>query len=215
MSREPQQAARIAAGPDVGWVSLAVPGGDVRYCADFLPAGRADALFASLRDGIAWRCDTVRVFGREHPIPRRHCWYGDPGVGYHWSGLSQRPQKWPPALAELRDELERGLGARFNGALANLYRDGRDHMGWHADDERELGAEPVIASLSFGATRDFVLRPRERNAGHPRVSVPLMHGSLLVMRGATQRYWQHAVPKRQRVSEPRINLTFRYVLKAA
>jgi alkylated DNA repair dioxygenase AlkB len=172
---------------------------------DFLPASEADALLAVFLAHLAWRQDTVRLFGRAHPIPRLHQWYGDPGCDYRWSGLSLTPLPWPPALAELRDRVAEASGAPFNCALANLYRDGRDAMGWHADDEPELGG--VVASVSLGAVRDFALRSRVDDR---RVTLPLPHGSLLVMADGCQQRWQHALPRRLRVTTPRVNLTFRW-----
>jgi alkylated DNA repair dioxygenase AlkB len=119
------------------------------------------------------------------------------------------PLPWTPTVAQLRDDLAARLGVRFNSVLANLYRDGRDSVGWHSDDEPELGATPVIASLSFGATRTFRLRSRATREA--ALSLDLSHGSLLVMSGDTQRLYQHALPKRAGITAPRINLTFRRI----
>lgn len=190
-------------------LALAVPGADLRYTAAAYAAERADALFARLRDEIAWHQHRLRLFGREVAAPRLSCWIGDADAAYTYSGVRFEPRAWTPTVAGLRDDLELRLGVRFNSVLANLYRDGRDSMGWHADDEPELGAEPVIASLSFGAVRTFRLRPRATRAA--ALSIDLAHGSLLVMAGATQRLYQHALPKRAGAIEPRINLTFRQI----
>lgn len=143
--------------------------------------------------------------------PRRCAWYGDPGARYAYSGLPLEPLPWTQALAGLRKALESHLGAPFNSVLANWYRDGHDRMGWHADDEASLGPEPLIASLSLGAPRRFALRHRTRR-DLPTAAITLEHGSLLVMAGPTQRCWKHALPAMARVTDPRINLTFRYVL---
>ncbi len=121
------------------------------------------------------------------------------------------PQPWIDELIELRQQVEAAVGCRFNSVLVNLYRDGNDSMGWHADDEPELGERPVIASVSLGSARDFLLRPRNRSAGIANTRLQLSHGSLLVMAGSTQANWQHMVPKRKRIDTPRINLTFRDV----
>lgn len=142
--------------------------------------------------------------------PRRCAWYGDAGARYGYSGLALEPLAWTPALARLRAALRATLGIRFNSVLANLYRDGHDRMGWHADDEAALGPAPVIASVSLGATRRFVLRHRTR-ADLPMGELHLEHGSLLVMAGSTQRCWKHALPAAARVAGARVNLTFRTV----
>lgn len=186
-----------------------LPGADLRYDAQAFPPARADALFAALCGEISWRPHRLRLFGRGVDAPRLSCWIGDAQAVYTYSGTRFEPHPWTPAVAALRDDLAARLGLRFNSVLANLYRDGRDSMGWHSDDEPELGAEPVIASLSFGAVRTFRLRSRATREA--ALSIELAHGSLLVMAGATQRRYQHALPRRARVNEPRINLTFRRI----
>lgn len=191
------------------WERLPLPDGDVRIRRNFLSQTAADDYFARLRAEVDWRRDSIRLFGRSHPIPRLHQWYSDPGVEYRWSGLRMRPRPWTDALARLRERVSSAVGCSFNSVLVNLYRDGDDSMGWHADDEAELGDQPVIASVSLGAERDFVLRRRDRNSADRGNTIALAHGSLLVMAGQTQRHWQHALPKRRRITRPRINLTFR------
>lgn len=165
---------------------------------------------ASLDDlgELAWASTTVRVFGRTMPAPRLTCWYGDAGATYGYSGHAHNPAPMPPLLAVLRDALEHATGARFNSCLGNLYRTGWDSVGWHADDEPELGPEPVIASLSFGAERTF--RVRAGTSG-PSTAVVLRHGDLLVMRGRAQTDYQHSIPKTERPVGPRVNLTFRLI----
>ncbi|MCA9660769.1 MAG: alpha-ketoglutarate-dependent dioxygenase AlkB [Myxococcales bacterium] len=188
-----------------------LPDAELSLDRGFLPRDEADRLFAALRDEVAWRQDEVLVFGRRHAVPRLHQWYGEPGLVYRWSGIAMTPEPWTPAVAALRRRLEASVGVRFNSALINLYRDGRDCVGWHADDEAELGPRPRIASVSLGAGRDFVLRHRERrDLGTTKIH--LTHGSLLVMGGATQEAWVHALPRRLRVREARINLTFRTIM---
>jgi alkylated DNA repair dioxygenase AlkB len=161
---------------------------------------------------VSWRRDCVQVFGRSHPIPRLHQWYGDPGSEYRWSGLTMRPEPWTATLHDLRIRVSEAVGHDFNSVLVNLYRDGGDSMGWHADDEPELGDNPTIASVSLGAERDLKLRYRQRDAREANRTISLESGSLLVMAGMTQRFWQHSLPKRRRVTEPRINLTFRRII---
>jgi alkylated DNA repair dioxygenase AlkB len=199
--------------PPPGARVLALPDATIWYEPAWLGAAEADALFATLGATLAWQVHAVRVWGRLREAPRRSAWYGDSGVRYAYSGLDLAPLPWPAPLAALRARLVAGLGVPFNATLANLYRDGRNRMGWHADDERALGDAPVIASVSLGAARPLLLRHRRRAL--PVESVTLGHGSLLVMAGVTQRHWQHALPARVRVDAPRINLTFRHVLERA
>ncbi|EYF07509.1 alpha-ketoglutarate-dependent dioxygenase AlkB family protein [Chondromyces apiculatus] len=180
----------------------------------WLAAAEAEALFAALRDGIAWKQETIRVFGREHQQPRLTAWYGDPGTTYRYSGLTLEPLVWTPALSALRRQVEEASGAPFNSVLLNHYRGGNDAMGFHADAERELGENPVIASVSLGAPRRFVLKPVRALAGEAPVELSLGGGSLLVMGGTTQHFWRHGVP-RQAGAGPRINLTFRRILPVA
>jgi alkylated DNA repair dioxygenase AlkB len=188
---------------------LPLAGADLRYDAAAWPAADADRLFARLEREIAWERHRFVLFGRTVEAPRLSCWIGDAGAAYVYSRTRFEPRPWTPAVAALRDALAVRLGLRFNSVLANLYRDGRDSMGWHSDDEPELGPEPVIASLSFGAMRTF--RLRERATRRPVLSLELAHGSLLVMAGQTQRHYQHALPRRAGVAAPRINLTFRRI----
>lgn len=152
------------------------------------------------------------MFGRWVDSPRLSCWIGDAGASYRYSGQSFEPHPWPDALLPLRGRLRQELGIDFNSVLANLYRDGRDAMGWHSDDEPELGPEPVIASVSLGAARRFVLRRRDDHT--VRKEFRLEPGSLLVMRGNSQRDWQHALPRTAKPVGPRINLTFRRIVDA-
>ncbi len=168
-----------------------------------------DAVEQCLRSGIGWREESLLIFGRHVTVPRLCAWYGDRGVTYRFSHTSHRANAWPPAVAKLRDALHARLGIRFNFVLANLYRDGNDAMGWHADDERELGEFPCIASLSFGASRRFCLR--DRGPECRRTEVVLESGSLLLMWGTSQRDWQHSIPRTRATVGPRINLTFRTV----
>lgn len=175
----------------------------------WLPASRADALMAELREGLAWEVHRIRMFGRLVDSPRLSRWIGDPGASYVYSGIRFEPRPWHPSLLQLRRKLHALLGVDFNSVLANRYRDGRDAMGWHSDDERELGPCPVIASISLGATRRFVLKHR-REPGR-KLGLDLPNGSLLVMRGDTQSNYYHALPRTARAVPDRINLTFRRI----
>jgi alkylated DNA repair dioxygenase AlkB len=175
-------------------------------CVDYYPGWveHADQLFELLRNDIAWEQHTITLYRRTVPIPRVTAWMAD--AAYRYSGIVNEPAPWPEALADLRERLRRELGVDFNSCLANLYRDGTDSMGYHSDDEPELGPRPTIASISLGDRRRFVLRHRVTGE---RWSWDLGHGDLLVMRGKSQTEFAHAVPKTSRPVGPRMNLTFR------
>ncbi|MBC1262318.1 alpha-ketoglutarate-dependent dioxygenase AlkB [Synechococcus sp. BSF8S] len=165
-----------------------------------------------LQQEIPWRQESITLFGRTHPLPRLTCWVADPGCSYRYSGLANEPQPWSEPLRQIREALAATLGWRFNSVLLNRYRDGDGAMGWHADDEAELEPQAPIASLSLGATRSFRLRPRARQAEGVRpISLELGHGDLLVMDPPTQQHWLHSLPRRRRVSQERLNLTFRLI----
>ena len=175
--------------------------------APFLPPADADAALVALREEVAWTQGEVRVFGRTHPEPRLTAWVADPGLAYSYSGRRREPLLWTPTLTALRDAARDATGEPYDAVLCNLYRDGQDAMGMHADDEPELGPAPRIASLSLGATRTFRLRPRDP-AG-PALDLELAHNALLVMEPHVQRTHLHGVPRRARVRDVRVNLTFR------
>ncbi len=192
--------------------AIDLPGADLRFDAAAIATARATRLFDALQAEIAWQRHRLQLFGRVVEAPRLSCWIGDADAVYTYSRTRFEPRSWTPATAALRDELAARTGIRFNSVLANLYRDGNDAMGWHSDDERELGAEPLIASLSFGATRRFRLRHRH-DRSVPTRSLELGHGSLLLMAGATQRNYRHELPRSRGVTGARINLTFRRILR--
>lgn len=192
---------------------LPLPDAELRFDPHWLGPVDADGLMTALQDQVSWSVHRIRIFGREVDSPRLSCWIGDPLARYRYSGTLFEPHPWPAVLRPLRERLRRELGVDFNSVLANLYRDGRDAMGWHSDDEPELGAAPVIASLSLGATRRFALKHR-RDPGR-RLALDLPHGSLLVMSGPTQRHYRHALPRTTRPVGARINLTFRQILRPA
>lgn len=193
---------------------MPLPDGEIYLLTPFLADAEAALLFDALWAGLAWAPHRVRLFGREHLTPRLCAWYGDAHARYAYSGQALEPLPWTAALAGVRERLQALLGLAFDSVLCNLYRDGADSMGWHSDDEASLGPQPVIASLSLGATRRFALRHRRRRE-LGTISLPLAHGDLLLMAGATQCHWQHAVPKTRRPTGPRINLTFRRVIAPA
>lgn len=184
-----------------------LPDADIAYFPAFFGRNEADELFAALRDTIPWQQDNITVFGKTHPQPRLTALYGD-GKPYSYSGITMQPLPWNALLQEIRTKVENASGVRFTSVLLNLYRDGRDSNGWHADDEPELGKNPVIASLSFGAERVFQLKHRSKPL---KQNIILEHGSLLLMRGETQHFWKHQIPKTAKPITPRINLTFRII----
>lgn len=194
---------------DDGSYEIDLPDGRLRLWPRAFEVGEAGELLAGLRQGIDWQPEEIVIFGARRPVPRLVAWHGDPSAHYTYSGTAHVPRPWTPELQRVRERVQGLTGARFNAVLLNLYRDGRDGMGWHADDEPELGAEPMIASVSLGATRRFCLRHRGRK--DRKLDLSLEHGCLLLMAGSTQRHWVHAVPKTTRPVGERINLTFRLV----
>jgi alkylated DNA repair dioxygenase AlkB len=167
-------------------------------------------LLQQLIDDCRWQAETVTLFGKTYPQPRLIAWYGDAGTDYTYSGTRHVPLPWTNELLQLRDRVQQLTGSRYNSVLLNLYRDGSDSMGLHADDEPELGENPVIASLSLGEQRTLYFRHRHRR-DLETFNLPLPHASLLVMRGTTQRNWKHGIRKSPRPLGPRVNLTFRWV----
>ena len=170
-----------------------------------------EGLLRELVDATPWRCDPITLWGKTYPQPRLVAWYGDPGLRYTYSRITLETTPWTDTLAQVRARVEALSGCAFNSVLLNYYRDGRDSMGFHADDEPELGNEPVIASLSLGAERTLVFRHRHRK-DLPDARIALPSGSLLLMRGLTQHNWKHGIRKTAKPCGPRLNLTFRRIL---
>jgi alkylated DNA repair dioxygenase AlkB len=181
---------------------------ELEYVDHFIDSGEAGSVLERLWQDLAWRQEYIFIFGRRVLQPRLTAWYGDPGTTYSYSGLTLEPLPWHEDLLELKTRLENYLGRPFNSVLANAYRDGRDSMGWHSDDEAELGTRPAIASISLGAERRFVLRSKGDKQSR---GLNLGHGSLLVMKGDCQRIYQHSLPKTSREAGLRINLTYRFI----
>jgi alkylated DNA repair dioxygenase AlkB len=192
-----------------GFARLALPDADLLWSPAFLSREEADAMLAVLDAAIPWQRHHLRIFGRDVPAPRLSAWIGDPGAAYTYSRVRFEPLPWPEPLAALRRRVAEASAAAYNSVLANRYADGTQSMGWHADDEPELGPRPVIASVSLGAARRFALRHRHTRE---RRDIELTHGSMLLMRGETQAHWQHALPRTTRPLGTRINLTFRNIL---
>ena len=188
---------------------LDLPDADVRLWRPAFRPDEADELLALLRTRIDWQQEDIVIFGESRRVPRLVAWHGDPGTAYTYSGTAHEPLPWTPELQRIRQRVEELTAQCFNSVLLNLYRDGNDGMGWHADDEPELGREPVIASVSFGATRRFKLRHRRMRIATS--TLELAHGDLLLMAGQTQHAYVHAVPKTARPVGTRVNLTFRWV----
>jgi alkylated DNA repair dioxygenase AlkB len=196
----------------INWQMFPLPHADVRLLPNFIDTATAAKTFARLHAQIGWEQHRVRLFGRELDSPRLSCWIGDDDARYSYSRMQFEPRPWLPELAGLRDQIALVCAAKFNSVLCNLYRDGRDSMGLHSDDEAELGPAPVIASLSLGGVRRFRLRhKRDKSLG---LTLDLPSGSLLLMRGATQESYRHDLPKTAREVAARINLTFRRVLSS-
>jgi alkylated DNA repair dioxygenase AlkB len=186
---------------------------DIEFWSDFLAPSRADDLLSTLLTETPWVHGEIAIYGKKVKMPRLTAWYGDPGAVYTYSGLRNEPLPWSAALSEIRADVESFAEHTFNSVLLNYYRNGDDYMSWHRDDEPELGPRPVIASVTLGAARRFQFREaRPAEAGKRKThEIELTHWSLLVMRGDTQRVWEHGIPKAKGVVEPRINLTFRRV----
>ncbi len=175
----------------------------------FLNQQDSNRLLDQLIQTIGWRQDQITIYGRSLLQPRLTAWHGDFGKSYTYSGLTMNPKPWTPTLLDLKRKVQAISDVGFNSVLLNLYRDGSDSMGWHSDDEPELGQNPVIGSLSLGGTRRFMLRHRfEKALKH---QLELTPGSFLLMQGTTQHYWQHQIPKTKRPVPGRINLTFRVI----
>lgn len=187
-------------------------GGGLTLWEGWLSPDEEHALLATLLRDVPFRQDPIRLFGRTVLQPRLVAWYGDPTARYTYSGLTLDPLPWLPALAALRPRVEAAAATGFQAVLVNQYRDGADSMGFHADDEPELGPDPVVASLSLGATRRFVLVPKAKSQGAERLALALPGGSLLVMHAGTQAAYRHGVPKDAHAGR-RINLTFRSIVR--
>jgi alkylated DNA repair dioxygenase AlkB len=184
--------------------------GRVRLWPRAFDVGTADRLYDSLLDEIDWQTEDILIFGQRRRVPRLVAWCGDPAVHYTYSGTTHASSPWTPALFAIRDRVFELSGVRFNSVLLNRYRDGRDGMGWHADDEPELGRDPVIVSVSLGDVRRFKLRHRRRR--EQGLDLDLAHVSVLEMSGPLQHNWLHALPKTSRQCKGRINLTWRCII---
>jgi alkylated DNA repair dioxygenase AlkB len=180
---------------------------EILHDPEFLGSAEADHFLHEFRQNLEWEQRSIKMFGRPVAQPRLTAWYGE--ADYTYSGLHWAAKVWPEELKRLKTKVENHCGDVFNSVLANLYRDGRDSVGWHSDDEPALGAEPVIASVSLGVARTFHMKHKSDNG---EWKILLTHGSLLLMKGPTQHGWKHALPKDKKIQEARINLTFRRIV---
>lgn len=189
-------------------IQLDMPDANLKYYPNFIPPAEAATIMCSLQQHIDWRQEQITLYGKTFDVPRLQAWYGDKNAHYRYSNLSMQPLPWSPVLLELKQKCENTSNGCFNSVLANLYRHGQDGMGRHADNEPELGQQPVIASLSFGEIRNLDFY---HNKTKNKFRIALCSGSLLVMSGDTQINWQHSIAKTKKKLAARINLTFRYI----
>ena len=183
----------------------------VEYIENFFDFDQSQLYMKHLTNDIRWKREKIRMWGREIVTKKRIAWYADEGKSYTYSGSTFHPDQWNELLLEIKKHVEQYIKFQFNSVLLNEYPNGKVGMGWHSDDERELGIDPIIASLSFGANRDFIFR-HKTDKSFENIKIHLKSGSLLLMLGSTQHHWKHSLPKRLKVREPRINLTFRKIL---
>jgi alkylated DNA repair dioxygenase AlkB len=169
-----------------------------------------DALSKVKFKNIIWNHDRINMYGKEVFLPRYSAWYGDGDKPYTYSGLTLQPKPWNKGLTYIKEKIEEVSNVKFNSVLLNWYRDGEDYINWHTDAEKSLGRNPVIGSVNFGAMRTFQLRRMDDNT--EKIEFPLKHGTFLLMRGETQHFWQHGVPKEKKIKQLRFNLTFRIIM---
>lgn len=186
-----------------------VNNGWIIFKQNFISLEKSDFYFDYFLNTIPWKSSKIKVFGKTYDTPRREAYFANKGKNYSYSGKSLVVNAWDEELIKLRDQLSEILGGDFNACLLNLYRDGQDSNGWHADNEKELGKNPIIASLSFGVTRKFQLKHCKNGE---KYDFNLSHGSLIVMGGELQHFWKHQIPKQKKIADARINLTFRKVV---
>lgn len=186
-----------------------VPDASIIYYPNFFSTEEATILFDTLQKEIPWQQDDIKVYGKVYPQPRLTALFGNEGKPYSYSNITMQPHKWSPLLVSIKEKIEKVTEVIYSTVLLNYYRDGKDSNGWHADNEKELGTNPIIASLSFGAERMFQLK--HNTIPNQKINIPLAHGSLLVMKGTTQHFWKHQIPKTTKPIGPRINLTFRII----
>jgi alkylated DNA repair dioxygenase AlkB len=185
-----------------------IENGEYLFFPDFFSKSESDLFLQKLKDEIEWKQESMNMYGKQIDFPRLTAWYGDNDKPYSFSGITLQPKNWTKELLEIKDKIEPLSNVQFNSVLLNRYRSGNDSISWHTDAEKELGKNPVIASVNFGATRKFQLRHIKTKE---KVEIELTHGCLLIMQGELQHFWQHQVPKSSKVVNERINLTFRVI----
>ena len=191
---------------------LSIPDADVIIYRSLFNQRESDELFSKLYNSISWKQEFIKIYSKSIPIPRLTAWHGDQENQYTYSNIEMTPQPWTSLLLEIKGKIGPLSGVQYNSVLLNLYRDGRDSVAWHSDDEAELGINPVVGSVSFGASRRFVLKHRYQ--ADLKQEIDLTHGDFLLMKGPTQHHWRHQIPKTKKLVNPRINLTFRTIKTA-
>lgn len=187
---------------------IKINNGEYIYIPNFYKKEIADKYLHRLISDIKWKQESMKMYGKEIPFPRLTSWYGDNDKPYSFSGIKLQPNPWSPGLLKIKSDIEPKAEVSFNSVLLNRYRNGSDSISWHTDAEKELGTNPVIASVNFGAERKFQLKHKETNE---RIDILLKHGSLLIMQGELQHFWKHQIPKSKKVNQERVNLTFRVI----
>jgi len=188
---------------------FSLPQAELEYFPHFLNTEKANFLFEKLLKEVSYQQQNIKLFGKEIPQPRLTAFFAEIGISYTYSGLQLKPETFSSEILDLKQQTEELSGFEFNTCLANLYRDGNDSMGWHADDEQVLGKNPVIASISLGGVRSFQFKHKTNK--NLKEKIELQHGSLLIMKGSMQHFWKHQLPKTKKEVSPRINLTFRKI----
>ena len=194
--------------PELPGAKKIIQNGEYRFWPSLFTLDQSNRMFDALSDSIDWKQESMQMYGKELKFPRLTAWYGNQDKQYSFSGITLQPNPWTAELLEIKKIIEPLAGVEFNSVLLNLYRDGNDSISWHTDAEKELGLNPIIASVNFGDSRTFQLRHKHTKE---RIDIELVNGSLLLMEGELQHYWQHQVPKTKKNKSPRINLTFRLI----
>jgi alkylated DNA repair dioxygenase AlkB len=189
-------------------ITFDLPDAEIEYYPEFFSSAKANELFQLLQNDIPWQQDDITLFGKTHLQPRLTALFGNEGKPYGYSGIVMQPHAWTPLIMYIKEKVEAICPEKFTTVLLNNYRNGKDSNGWHADNEKELGRNPTIASVSFGAERVFQLK---HNTLDIKQNITLQHGSLLIMKGTTQHFWKHQIPKTTKPIDARINLTFRII----
>lgn len=188
--------------------TIIIENGEYLFIPNFFNIPESDSFFKLLKENILWKQESMNMYGKQIAFPRLTAWYGNDDKPYSFSGITLSPNPWTPVILEIKNRIEPKVKVSFNSVLLNRYRDGKDSISWHTDAEPELGKNPIIASVNFGATRKFQLRHVRTKE---KIEIELTHGSLLIMQGELQHYWQHQVPKSNKTIGERINLTFRVI----